>query len=111
MKPKVVDPKQTLWISGGIYTAIGVFLAIVDHPLVPLSYVFHLLPIAIGGAVGAAVVREKYGPWGVVPYILLEVYLIYACVANQTSISPLVLSAGIFPLTRGAIRWVAENGG
>ncbi len=111
MKPTAVDPQKMLWVRGGIYTAIGAFLAMVDHPLVPLSYVFQLIPISIGGAVGAAVLREKYGRWWIAPYVLLEIYLAYACLTSQTSISPIVLAAGVFSLSRGAIRWVAENGG
>ena len=107
MKPPVVgDERPRLWTTGGIFTVLGLLLAIVDHPLVPLSYVFHLIPIAIGGAVATAILRERFGrPW-VAVYALLVAWLAYSTIANQTSVAPVFLASGVFSLVRAIMKTV-----
>lgn len=111
MKPTVVDPGKMIWVNAGVYSIVGIFLAIFDHPLVPLSYAFQILPLAIGGAVAAAVLQEKYGRWWIAAFAVLEIWLFVTCGMTQTTFAPVLLAAGIFYLTRGCIRWVAQNGG
>ncbi|RYG22037.1 hypothetical protein EON82_17835 [bacterium] len=107
MKPPVVhDERPRLWTTGAIFGVAGILLAIVEHPLVPLSYVFHLIPIAIGGAVGTAVLREKYGPKAIAAYALFILWLAAATIAHQTSVAPVFLAAGVFSLTRAIMKTV-----
>jgi len=104
--PPVIDERPRLWTTGAIFGSMGLLLAIVDHPLVPLSYVFHLVPIGIGGAVGTAVLREKYGrPW-IAAYALLILWLAYATISAQTSVAPVFLASGVFSLTRAIMKTV-----
>jgi hypothetical protein len=112
MKPPIAyDQRPMLWTTGAIFGAVGVILAIIDHPFVPLSHVFHIIPIALGGAVGAAVLREKYGPPWIAAYVVLTLWLAYTVIANKTSVAPVFLAAGLFPLVRAILQTVAENEG
>ncbi len=108
MKPPPVkyDQRPMFWATGGIFGGVGLLLAFVDHPLVPLSHVFHLIPIGIGGAIGAALLRERYGPLATIAYVLLGIWLLYAVITNQTSGSILLLSSGVYSLTRAVAQTV-----
>lgn len=108
LPPPTYDPRPMLWGTGGVFGAAGLLLAFLDHPLVPLSHVFHLIPIGIGGAIGAAILRERYGPWGTAAYVLLGVWLLYAVITSQTSGSILLLSSGVYSLTRAVVQTAAE---
>lgn len=110
MKPPAAHPRTRLWTMGAVYGTIGIFLAAADHPMVPLSYVLHIPAIAIGGAVGVAILRERYGPRWIAAYYVVAIWTIYETITNLTSIAALVLFSAAYSLTRAAISWVDENG-
>lgn len=112
MKPPVLgpetphDPRPALWTTGAIFGVAGLVVAVVDNPLVPLSYVFHLIPIGLGGALGAALLRERYGPRLTVVYGLLMAWLVFAVLTDKTSVAPVFLAASVYSLARAILRTV-----
>jgi hypothetical protein len=107
MKPPVVgDERPKLWTTGAIFTSMGLLLAIVDHPLVPLTYVFHLIPVAIGGAVATAILRERFGRLWIAAQVLLILWLAFATIADQTSVAPVFIASGVFSLVRAIMKTV-----
>ncbi len=93
-----------LWATGAIFGVSGILVSLVDHPLVPLSHVFGMLPLGLGGAIGAAILREKYGPRGGIAFVIVMVYLVWQVIASQTTIGPVLIAAGLFSLTRAIVR-------
>lgn len=102
--PPPPDPLPMLWATGGIFGVVGLLLCFADHPLVPLSHVFGILPVALGGAMGAAVLREKYGPKGGAAFFVVMAYVVWQTVASETTVGPVLLAAGLFSLTRALVR-------
>ena len=102
------DPRPALWATGGIFTAVGLATMLLDNPLVPITHVFGLLPLSVGGAVGAALLRERYGPWATVAYLLFMAWLVWQTFAAQTTGGLIFLAAGIFGLARATILSVAD---
>ena len=95
-----------LWATGGIFGVAGILVALTDHPLVPLSHVFGMLPLGLGGAIGAAILRERYGPRASVAFVLVILYLLWQVAVSETTIAPVLLAAGLFSLTRAIVRTV-----
>ena len=111
MKPPVRpshDPRPALWATGAIFTVAGVAIMLFDNPLVPITHVFGLLPLSVGGAVGAALLRERYGPYVVAAYVLLMLYVVWQTFATQTTGGLVFLTAGVFSLSRAVIRSIED---
>ncbi len=102
--PPPPDPLPMLWATGAIFGVSGILVALVDHPLVPLSHVFGMLPLGLGGAIGAAILRERYGPRASVAFVLVMVYMVWQVVSSQTTVGPVFIAAGLFSLTRAIVR-------
>lgn len=100
------DPLPTLWTLGAIFAVAGVGVMLLDNPLVPLTHVFGLVPIGLGGAIGAAILRERYGPIALVGFGLVMLYLVWQTLANQTTGGLVLLTAGLFNLVRAVVRTV-----
>ena len=106
--PVVHDQRPMLWATGGIFGAVGLILAFADHPLVPLTHVFQIIPLGIGGAIGAALLRERYGRRWIWAYPVFMVWLLYTVVTTQTSASIFLLASGVYSLTRAILQTVDE---
>lgn len=100
------DPRPAFWTTGTIFLVAGLMLAIVDNPLVPLSHVFHLVPLGIGGAIGTAILCERYGPRWVAAYVVLMLWLLWSTWNAQTTGAVIFLAAGVHSLTRAIVRTV-----
>ena len=105
MKPPVLrhDPRPALWTTGAIFTLAGVATMLLDNPLVPITHVFGLVPLAVGGAVGAALLRHRYGAYAIAAYILLMLYVVWQTFAAQTTGGLIFLTAGVFSLARAVL--------
>lgn len=102
------DPRPALWTTGACFTGAGLLITIMDNPIVPLPHVFHLLPIGLGGALGAAILREKLGPRWTEAYVVLMFWLLTAVFQAQTTGGLILLAAGIYSLGRAIVRTALE---
>lgn len=117
MKPPVLglppptphDPRPALWTTGAILGVSGLGTMLLDNPLVPLTHVFELIPIGLGGAVGAAVLREKYGPRAIAAFVLLIAWLAWQTIAAKTTGGIVFLAAGLFSLVRALLLTFNED--
>ena len=107
--PVVHDPRPALWTTGGIFAALGVATMLLDNPLVPITHVFGLVPLALGGAVGAALLRERFGPWANLAYLAFALWLVWQTFAAQTTGGLVFLAVGVYSLTRAFVRTVADD--
>ena len=110
MKPPVIphDPRPALWTTGAIFAVAGAATMLLDNPLVPITHVFGLVPLSVGGAVGAALLRQRYGPYAVAAYILLMLYVVWQTFAAKTTGGLIFLSAGVYNLARAVILSIDE---
>lgn len=102
-QPQPQDPRLVLWVMGGVFSFIGIFFAATDNPIVPLWYVFHILPISIGVGILSGLLQHRFGAkasWAIVPGGVLVAYL---CVANETSIAPVFFTSATYSLTRAIL--------
>ena len=109
-----VDPRLALWIRGGIYALIGLWLAVFDDPIVPLWQDPGLLPLTIGAAIGVAVLRERHKAAGIAAYALVFVWLVFqivdfASLHLRTSTAPFFLFAGGVSLLRATLKTVRAD--
>ncbi len=115
MKPPVlgagppVDPRPDLWTTGAIFGVSGLGVLLLDNPLVPLSHEFQLVPLGLGGAVGAALLRERFGPRGIAGYVLLMAWLVWQVLSVQTTGGIVLLTVAVFSLTRALVRTFGEE--
>ena len=111
LPPPRYDARPALWATGGIFGLAGLAMVVFDHSLVPLSHEFGLIPLGLGGAVGAALLRERYGPRLVWVYVLFMTWFAYAVVMDQTAFGIVFLAMGLFSLTRAVVQTAAAMEG
>ena len=115
MKPPVlgqrppVDPLPGLWATGAVFGLAGLGVMLFDNPLVPLSHEFQLIPLGLGGAVGAALLRERFGPRALAAYVVVMAWLVWQVLSVQTTGGIVLLAAGLFSLTRALVKTVGDG--
>lgn len=111
MKPPVLRPdaRPALWTTGAIFGVSGLAVMLLDNPLVPLTQVFGLVPLGLGGVIGAALLRERYGPRAVAAYVLVMLWLGWQVLVSQTTGGIVLLAAGLFSLVRAIVQTAADD--
>ena len=118
MKPPVIgsgpslpppDPLPALWTSAAILGVAGLGTLAFDNPLVPITQEFELIPLGLGGAIGAGLLRERYGPRTLAAFAVLMVWLVWRVWIAQTTGGIVLLAAALFSFTRALVRTAADD--